>query len=130
MSARERAAAGYEDVAAVFQDPADHLLDDVRHRQGRGTPVRAAGVGIEAQRAAPAALVPGDQAVVRDDQGLNGPGADRDQAGGQADYQADAGRRQVRNRTALQGQQQRPDVRPDAQHPALRQRTRQRDDLE
>jgi hypothetical protein len=61
------AAAGREDVAAVFQDQADHLLDDVRHRQRRGAPVRAAGVGVEAQRAAPAAFVSSDQAVARDD---------------------------------------------------------------
>jgi hypothetical protein len=51
------AAADHQDVAAVFQDAADHFLDDVRHRQRRGAPVRAAGVGIEAQRAAPAATV-------------------------------------------------------------------------
>jgi len=29
---RGPAAVGHEDVAAVFQDRADHLLDDVRHR--------------------------------------------------------------------------------------------------
>ena len=28
---RGPAAAGHQDVAAVFQDAADHLLDDVRH---------------------------------------------------------------------------------------------------
>ena len=78
------AAARYQDIAAVLQDPADHLLDDVRHRQRRDTPVRAAGVGVQAQRAAPAAFVPGDQAVGRDNQGLNRAGADRGQAGGQA----------------------------------------------
>ena len=62
---RKRAAALHQDIAAVFQDPAHHLLDDVRHRQRRGAPVLTAGVGVEAQRAARAAFVPGDQAAGR-----------------------------------------------------------------
>ena len=90
---RGRVVAGHHDVAAVFQDPADHFLDHVRHRQRRGAPVRAAGVGLQAQRAAPAAFVPGHQPGGRDDQGRHGAGADRGQAGGQA-HSAMAARRQ------------------------------------
>ena len=106
------------------------LLEEMRigDRQRRRPPVGAA-VSVGAQSAAPATFVAGHEPVSRHDQGLHGAGVDGGQAGRQADGYRGATRRGedlLRRRPLgmllwpwLPGGQQRPDMRPDAQHRLL-----------